>query len=150
MSEDREETLEPKLEMTATEYKVGYRRPPVEGRFKPGCSGNPKGRSKGIRNAKTVVAQVVNEKIQIRENGRLRKITKLEAMLQAAVVKAVKGDSCALNSILAIMAKTNQLAEAETATTTSLPEIDAAIIGDYLRRQGHPPSSDPADNVETP
>ena len=150
MSDDHEEAHEPKVEATGTEYKVGYRRPPKQRRFMPGCSGNPKGRPKGSRNVQSVVSQVVNEKIAVRENGRVRKVTKFEAMLQAAVVKAVKGDSRSLNTIFAIMARTNQLAEGETETTTSLPEEDAAIIGDFLRRQGHPAGSDPADKAETP
>jgi len=30
-----------------TQYKVGYKRPPVSTRFKAGRSGNPKGRPKG-------------------------------------------------------------------------------------------------------
>jgi hypothetical protein len=34
-------------------YKVGYGRPPLHGQFKPGTSGNKKGRPKGGRNAKS-------------------------------------------------------------------------------------------------
>jgi len=41
-----------------TDDKVGYRRPPRSGRFKPGVSGNPKGRPK--RNLSTL-AQIVND-----------------------------------------------------------------------------------------
>ena len=31
-------------------YEVGYAKPPVETRFKPGQSGNPRGRPKGAKN----------------------------------------------------------------------------------------------------
>jgi|HubBroStandDraft_6_1064221.scaffolds.fasta_scaffold151542_2 hypothetical protein len=118
------------------ESKVGYGRPPVHTRFKPGSSGNTKGRPKGSRNVKTVVEKVLNEKITLRENGKSRKATKLEAMLQAAAVKAMKGDARALNTILAFMARTGQLIENELEiSTSSLPEDDAAIIRDYVRRQ---------------
>lgn len=63
-------------------------------------------------------------------------MTKLEAMLQSAVLKAMKGDTPALNAILAVMAKTDQLGETEneTSTSTSLPADDAAIIDAFLRR----------------
>jgi hypothetical protein len=138
-------------ETSEKSYKVGYGRPPMGRRFKPGCSGNPNGRPKTSRNAKTVVAQVVNEKVSVRENGRVRRLTKLEAMVQAAVLKAMKGDSRALNSMFAIMARTNQLAEAEAETEISaaLPEDDAAIIRDFLRRQsdaaGSESSNEPQD-----
>ena len=63
--------LEPEAPATAAgeKYPVGYGRPPAQGRFKAGCSGNPQGRPKGSRNAKTVVSQVVNEKVSVRENA---------------------------------------------------------------------------------
>nr|WP_306262013.1 DUF5681 domain-containing protein [Pararhizobium sp. IMCC21322] len=32
------------------DYEVGYAKPPQSSRFKPGMSGNPKGRPKGARN----------------------------------------------------------------------------------------------------
>ena len=115
-------------------YKVGYRRPPMDRCFKPGRSGNPKGRPKGSRNAKTLVTQVVNKEVTIRENGKVRKVTTLEAMLLAAVQKAMKGDSRALNSVIGLLARTNQLTEAEAETSAVLPEDDAAILADFLRR----------------
>ena len=37
--------------------QVGYRKPPVHTRFKPGQSGNPKGRPKGPRNLATGCCQ---------------------------------------------------------------------------------------------
>lgn len=36
--------------MTKRRYKIGYRRPPIASRFRPGVSGNPKGRPRGARN----------------------------------------------------------------------------------------------------
>ena len=39
-------------------YQVGYCRPPLHSRFKPGQSGNPKGRPKQSRNMRTIVKQV--------------------------------------------------------------------------------------------
>jgi Family of unknown function (DUF5681) len=59
------------------EYAVGFGRPPAQTRFKPGQSGNPKGRP----NAKTTVARVINETIPVREGQKTRHMSKLEAML---------------------------------------------------------------------
>lgn len=35
---------------TKSDYKAGYAKPPHHGRFKPGQSGNPKGRPRGAKN----------------------------------------------------------------------------------------------------
>jgi hypothetical protein len=42
-------------------YAVGKYRPPLHSRFKPGQSGNPKGRAKQSRNLRTIVNQVLSE-----------------------------------------------------------------------------------------
>ena len=40
---------------TGGEYDVGYGRPPAHARFKPGKSGNPRGRPTGRKNLTTVI-----------------------------------------------------------------------------------------------
>ena len=39
------------------DYEVGYKKPPIHTRFKPGVSGNPKGRPKGTKNLATDLAE---------------------------------------------------------------------------------------------
>jgi Family of unknown function (DUF5681) len=117
-------------------YKVGYGRPPLHGQFKPGTSGNNKGRPKGSRNAKTIVDEVMNSPVTIRENGKARRTTKLRAMLEAAALNAMKGDTRALNAFIALLIRTGHLDQSENEQLmTSLPEEDDAIIKDYLQRQ---------------
>ena len=48
MTDDRKIRLT--LPSSEPAYKVGYRKPPAESQFKPGRSGNPRGRPKGARN----------------------------------------------------------------------------------------------------
>jgi hypothetical protein len=117
-------------------YEVGYRRPPLHSRFKPGTSGNKKGRPKGSRNAKTIVEGIVNSPVTIRENGKARKTTKLEAMLLAGINKAMQGDTPALNSMIGVIVRSGLLGEPDQEQLmTSLPEEDEAILRDYVRRQ---------------
>jgi Family of unknown function (DUF5681) len=143
MLENDREHDEPRLDAEAAPpsattggYKVGYGRPPLENRFKPGTSGNKNGRPKGSRNAKSVVEKVIHSPITILENGKPRKTTQLEAMIQANTHKAMKGDVRALNAIVALLIRTGHFEELDREhLMTSLPEEDESIINDYMRRQ---------------
>jgi hypothetical protein len=79
---------------------VGYARPPRAHRFKPGQSGNSKGRPRGSKNEGTILHELLNRKIEVREGGRARKITVLEAMLMKFAEEALKGDPKAATFLL--------------------------------------------------
>jgi hypothetical protein len=143
MLEDDREKAEPRLDAEAGSaratdqgYRVGYARPPLQRRFKPGTSGNKKGRPKGSRNAKSIVEEVINSPVTIRENGKARKTTKLRAVIEATTLNAMKGDIRAVNALVALLIRTGQLDQPEQEQSmTSLPDEDQSIINDYLRRQ---------------
>ena len=67
--------------------------PPNSGQYKKGTSGNPNGRPKGSKNWKTVVKKELASSITVRENGKVKKITKREAAGKAHVAKAMQGDA---------------------------------------------------------
>jgi hypothetical protein len=73
-------------------YEVGYGKPPKTHQYKPGQSGNLKGRTKGARNLKTDLAEELAETLTIRENGKTLKISKRRAMIKSTMAKALKGD----------------------------------------------------------
>jgi Family of unknown function (DUF5681) len=98
-------------------YKVGYKRPPVHSRFKPGQSGNPKGRPAGSANAKTTVQRVMNERVSVRRGQKTSSVTTLEAMVQAHAVKAIKGDSRSAGMVINVMSRTGLLADQEDEST---------------------------------
>jgi len=88
--------LSGKMEPTGN-YAVGYARTPVATRFKPGQSGNRKGRPKGKRNAKTELKEIVEKKITIRDGEKERQYTLLGANVLAHGVKGAKGDARSAN-----------------------------------------------------
>ena len=83
------------------DYKTGYARPPIEHRFKPGRSGNPKGRPKKRPSVPDLITKVfIDEKFTARINGKEERINGLEAALKALLARVVKGDVKAIKLVL--------------------------------------------------
>jgi hypothetical protein len=122
----------------ANSNKVGYGRPPRHTRFKKGQSGNPNGRPLGSANAKTIVARAIQEKVTVREGDKPRAMTKLEAMLQGHLVKAIKGDARSASLVINLVTKLGLLAETDNKTITALSEEDHAILEEYVRSKTAP------------
>jgi len=76
-----------------SEYEVGYGKPPKNTRFKKGQSGNPKGRSKGRKNMRTIMTDVLNCNVTITENGHPRKVKYMEAFVKQMAAKGLNGST---------------------------------------------------------
>jgi hypothetical protein len=128
------EDKQPDLEPSVANERVGYGRPPMTTRFRPGQSGNPRGRPKGARNLSTVIAAALSERVAINENGRCRRITKLEAAVKQLVNRAASGEARPMQLLLALV----QAGETPRAQQASegLNESDAIVIADLARRIG--------------
>jgi hypothetical protein len=82
-------------------YDVGYGKPPVATRFKPGRSGNAKGRPKGSRRSKpgdvtverlkALVMEEVYRPIQIRDGGVMVEMPVIQAAVRSLALNAAKG-----------------------------------------------------------
>src|SRR3954452_11446493 len=85
------------------DYEVGYAMPPQHTRFRAGQSGNPKGRPKGSRNLDTLLAEALDEKVMVKEDGRRRAITKREIIIKQLVNKSAGADLQAIRMLLSMM-----------------------------------------------
>ena len=74
------------------DYGVGYGKPPKATQFRPGQSGNPRGRPKGARGVAKVLEAALSQEVTVTEGGRTTRITKREALIMSLVTKAIKGD----------------------------------------------------------
>jgi len=74
------------------DYEVGYGRPPQHSRWRPGQSGNKRGRKPGSKGLNSIIHQTFMEKISIRKDGQLMRVTKLEAMFLKMMEMALKGE----------------------------------------------------------
>lgn len=100
---------------------VGYGRPPVHTRFKPGKSGNPKGRPRNTRNLRTIIQDVLTTKIVLRQGQGKRSISKLEGIVLRQVENALKGDDKAALATLKMAAQVGLLEGPES-------DIEAAAL----------------------
>jgi hypothetical protein len=85
--------------------EVGYRKPPEATRFKPGKSGNPRGRPKGGLNLAIDLSTELGEQITVREGGRQHRISKQRALIKSLMAKALQGDVRATTAVLALYAR---------------------------------------------
>jgi hypothetical protein len=118
-------------------YEVGYGKPPKDTRFKPGQSGNPKGRRRAQRNLKTVVKDALKEKITIREGERTRTISRLDAIVRVTINNALKGDVKALAAFMQLVRPTGLMdEEPETPSQETVGAEDDVIVAEFLARHG--------------
>lgn len=78
-------------EVRDSDGSVGYGRPPIQSRFKPGQSGNPRGRPKRSMNVDTILDKVLGQRVVVNENGKRRTLSKLEVALEQQANKAGRG-----------------------------------------------------------
>lgn len=115
-------------------YAVGYGRPPENTRFKKGESGNSKGRPPKRRSLHAELEEELSRPIEVRERGRVRKVTKLRAMATNLVNKAVMGDQKACVIVLNQIGKAGVVATGQS--DAPFTDNDQAILADFLRRTG--------------
>ena len=77
---------------SGSEYTVGYGKPPQHAQFKPGQSGNPRGRPRKISAFDDDVAAELRSPITVLEGGERRRISKRRAIVKQHVNRALNGD----------------------------------------------------------
>ncbi len=71
---------------------VGFGNPPKERQFKPGQSGNPRGRPKSKKAVLTDVSKLLNEPVKVKAGGKVREMGPFEAGFRKLAKKAVDGN----------------------------------------------------------
>jgi uncharacterized protein DUF5681 len=106
--------------------KVGPGKPPRHTRFKPGQSGNPKGRPKGSKNFATILQQQLTKKITITVDGKPRRMTVQEVIARRLATDSMKGTTKAMELLIRLTsAKSDESAGNDVAGETVLPDKDA-------------------------
>src|ERR1700674_3029138 len=114
--------------------RVGYKNPPAASRFKPGPSGNPKGRPKGVCNFKDDLRDELGGVIVVTDGNVERTISRQRAFIKALVDQAVAGDLRAA-TILATLCTRTMGADTEEEAEAPLPPDDRAILEKFVARE---------------
>ena len=90
---------------TNADSGVGYKRPPLQGRFQKGRSGNPHGRLKGSWSVKDLLQKALAVPLNVTENGVVRKLPQRDILFRSLLAKAIKGDTKSLAMDLKLIDK---------------------------------------------
>lgn len=98
-----------------TNYEVSYGKPPTETRFRPGESGNPRGRPKGAKNKipglneerlKRIVLEEAYRTIKVRDGDRSVTVPIAQAVVRSLAVNAARGQHRAQRLFAEILSAT--------------------------------------------
>lgn len=107
------------------QYEVGYKKPPKHGQFKKGQSGNPRGRPKKkdseMPDARLALARVLNEQVAVKDNDKVRSLSKIELVMRQVVDKAAAGDFRPMRLLFPALFKTSEAAGANDAEQRNGP-----------------------------
>ncbi|RAI43793.1 DUF5681 domain-containing protein [Rhodoplanes roseus] len=126
-------------------YEVGFGKPPLGARFKPGQSGNRRGRPPKSKDLATILREELEAQIVVNHNGKRHKLTKWQVAVRQQVNKAVADKDLKAFMCLAELARhTRQLEAAPAQQAAPIDDRDLAAVAE-LRRLYEESAPDPED-----
>jgi hypothetical protein len=88
----------------SSDVEVGYANPPHHTRFKPGVSGNPKGRPKWSEDGQLgqLLGREIYRPMGIQENGRRLSMPAVQIGVRRLAIAAAKGDPSAVKALVGL------------------------------------------------
>jgi hypothetical protein len=114
-------------------HDIGYRKPPIAGRWKPGQSGNPSGKRKATKTVAQAIDETLMRKMTIEEDGRPITLTLQELILRNLGYAAAQQDTNAIKILFALKDR-YQESSATKFDPAELDPNDRAIIEGYLEK----------------
>lgn len=114
------------------DYEVGYGKPPKSRQFKPGVSGNSKGRPKLIKDFNSDILEEMQEIITITEGPSTKKMTKQRALIKRITANALNGNIASIKLLTSML---KALPNDNAMDDDVLTDEDAKILEDYINRR---------------
>ncbi|NKB37984.1 MAG: hypothetical protein GKR93_12610 [Gammaproteobacteria bacterium] len=128
---------------------VGYKKPPKRTQFKPGQSGNKKGRPKKPDKIASHLQELLNEKISVRDsNGKVSRMTNMEAFLRNLQAKAMQGKQKELTIFYNVLKQTGyfDIPDDSKPRGGGVLVVPATLsMEDWIERYGKKPPDDDGD-----
>lgn len=127
----------------SSDYEVGFGKPPLHTRFKPGQSGNPKGRKKKSETMNDVVRRVFEEKVKIRDANGSRSVPALEVLVRCLKREAINGKVASAKTLMPLVREafepTELKAAQDDATVGQISDEDQEILARafYKNQEGY-------------
>ena len=128
------------------DYEVGYGKPPRHSRFMKGRSGNANGRPRGAKNLKTALEQELHAMVTVKEGGRVKTLSKTEALVKSIINKGVGGDTKSALLVTNLIKDLLSLDDLEASGQQPLSEEDLAVLdhhADFLNLVKKAENDDP-------
>jgi hypothetical protein len=138
------------------DYKVGPGRPPKEYQFKPGQSGNPKGRKRKppslLPDLKRLFEQALSEKVTLKQGDKELTLTMGAAGIKQLMAQFAKGDRHARRDVFAYAEKLgiDLLASHRKEVEEALAADHQTILDGYFARRSQATVSSGASPVLAP
>lgn len=100
-------------------HPVGYCNPPRHTRFKPGTSGNPRGKSRRYQDGilTDIIGKELYQPVRIQQDGRTIKLPRIQVAIRRMTVDAMKGLPAAVKGMVQLA----QLHDEELAAVKAKP-----------------------------
>ncbi len=128
-------------------YKVGYRKPPRHSQFKPGESGNLRGRKKGSRGLKTDLHTELNRIVEVKLGKYTFKGTTQQLMLRTLALLAANGNLKASGQLLPLVLNVFGAEDRRAGKRTLSPQ-DQAVLDNFLAAFGGDAAGDNSSDAE--
>lgn len=125
---------------------VGYGQTPVHSRFKPGQSGNPRGRPRGSGNSSKYLRASLEKTVPVTIDGKSTRMRRDKAFYESLLRDGLKGDNTARRLLIAEMRRLDEAESEREAAGSSVAVVGPSdseilekfrneVIEDYLKEQ---------------